>query len=518
MALRASAKISNLSEERLIVLKGKYSLFKSSLAIATLAIGLTLTTSPALAQDNEDGSAESEPKVTEFERAFEEQTRAPAVETETELNVEVIVEGLGVTWGMEEFDTNRIFVTQRDEGALHIVNLEDGSVSDALEGTPEVNNEGQGGLLDVTVSPDFDENREVYLTFAHDMEDGTVTALGKGVLSEDETALENFEIIFEAVPAYDGALHYGGRVIFDDNGNIFLTTGERSDDPIRERAQDLDAYLGKVIHITPDGEPVDTNPFIDDEEALDGIYSYGHRNIQGIDFNPDTGDLWIVEFGPQAGDELNIVEPGNNYGWPTVSYGIEYSGELINEGISEHEAQGFVEPRYYWDPTSAPSGMSFYDSDVIPEWTNNLFIGGLAPNYIVRVIIEDDMIVGEERLLTEEGERFRDILVTEDGALIASTDGGKIYKITAADGGDAVEGDEDADLEEDVDTEEDVDLEEDVDTEEDVDVEEEVDVEEDVDTEEDTDVEEDVDEDADADVDEDTDADADEDTDEEDAE
>ncbi|WP_084242861.1 PQQ-dependent sugar dehydrogenase [Planomicrobium okeanokoites] len=384
------------------------------------------------AEEAPDGSAETEPKVTEFEPAFPEQTRAPAVETETELNEEVIVEGLGVTWGMVEFEPNRLLVTQRDAAELLIVNLEDGSVSEPIAGTPEVNSEDQGGLLDVTVAPDFGESRMVFLTFSQDIEGGTVTAVGKGALSEDETSLENFEVIFQATPAYEGTLHYGGRIIFDDDGNLFLTTGERSDVESRDRAQDLDAYLGKVIHITQDGEPVESNPFVEDEEALDGIYSYGHRNIQGIDFNPETGDLWIVEFGPQAGDELNIVEPGNNYGWPVVSYGLEYSGEFVNEGISEHEAQGFIEPRYYWDPTSAPSGMSFYNNDAIPEWENNLFIGGLAPNYIVRVIIEGDTIVGEERLLTDEVQRFRDILVTEDGALIASTDGGLIYKISAA--------------------------------------------------------------------------------------
>ena len=390
------------------------------------------TTTEEGADEGANESAETEPKVTEFEPAFPEQTRAPAVETETELNEEVVVEGLGVTWGMVEFEPNRLLVTQRDAAELLIVNLEDGSVSDPIEGTPEVNNSGQGGLLDVAVAPDFDESRAVFMTFSQDLEGGTVTAVGKGVLSEDESSLEDFEVIFQATPAYDGDLHYGGRIIFDEEGNLFLTTGERSDDPIRERAQDLDAYLGKVIHITQDGEPVDSNPFVEDEDALDGIYSYGHRNIQGIDYNPETGDLWIVEFGPQAGDELNIIEPANNYGWPIVSYGIEYTGELINDGISEHEAQGFVEPRYYWDPTSAPSGMSFYDNDAIPEWENNLFIGGLAPNYIVRVVIEDDIIVGEERLLTDEAQRFRDILVTEDGALIASTDGGLIYQITAA--------------------------------------------------------------------------------------
>jgi len=390
------------------------------------------TTTEEGADEGANESAETEPKVTEFEPAFPEQTRAPAVETETELNEEVVVDGLGVTWGMVEFEPNRLLVTQRDAAELLIVNLEEGSVSDPIEGTPEVNNSGQGGLLDVAVAPDFDESRSVFMTFSQDIEGGTVTAVGKGVLSEDETSLEDFEVIFQATPAYDGDLHYGGRIIFDEEGNLFLTTGERSDDPIRERAQDLDAYLGKVIHITQDGEPVDSNPFVEDEDALDGIYSYGHRNIQGIDYNPETGDLWIVEFGPQAGDELNIIEPANNYGWPIVSYGIEYTGELINDGISEHEAQGFVEPRYYWDPTSAPSGMSFYDNDAIPEWENNLFIGGLAPNYIVRVVIEDDIIVGEERLLTDEAQRFRDILVTEDGALIASTDGGLIYQITAA--------------------------------------------------------------------------------------
>lgn len=383
-------------------------------------------------EESTNESAETEPKVTEFEPAFPEQTRAPAVETETELDTEVVVEGLGVSWGMEEFETNRILVTQRDAAELLIVNLEDGSVSDPIEGTPEVNNEDQGGLLDVTVAPDFEESRMVFLTFSQDIEGGTVTSVGKGMLSEDETSLEDFEVIFQATPAYEGTLHYGGRIIFDDEDNLFLTTGERSDVESRDRAQELDAYLGKVIHITQDGEPVESNPFVEDEDALDGIYSYGHRNIQGIDYNPATGDLWIVEFGPQAGDELNIIEPGNNYGWPVVSYGLEYSGEFVNDGVSEHEEQGFVEPRYYWDPTSAPSGMSFYDNDAIPEWENNMFIGGLAPNYIVRVVVEDDMIVGEERLLTDEVERFRDILVTEDGALIASTDGGSIYQITAA--------------------------------------------------------------------------------------
>lgn len=383
-------------------------------------------------EEEANESAETEPKVTEFEPAFPEQTRAPAVETETEIDTEVIVEGLGVSWGMAEFEPNRLLVTQRDTAELLIVNLEDGSVSDPIEGTPEVNNEDQGGLLDVATAPDFEESRLVFMTFAQDIEGGTVTAVGKGVLSEDETSLEDFEVIFQATPAYEGTLHYGGRIIFDDDGNLFLTTGERSDDESRDRAQELDAYLGKVIHITQDGEPVDTNPFVEDEDALDGIYSYGHRNIQGIDYNPATGDLWIVEFGPQAGDELNIIEPGNNYGWPIVSYGIEYTGELVNDGISEHEAQGFIEPRYYWDPTSAPSGMAFYDNDAIPEWENNLFIGALAPSYVVRVVIEDNMIVGEERLLTDEGERFRDILVTEDGALIAITDGGKVYKLSAA--------------------------------------------------------------------------------------
>src|SRR5690606_38979537 len=214
-------------------------------------------------------SAETEPKVTEFEPAFPEQTRAPAVVTETELDVEVVVEGLGVSWGMAEFEPNRLLVTQRDSAELLIVNLEDGSVSEPIEGTPEVNNAGQGGLLDVAVAPDFDKSRLVFLTFSQDIEGGTVTAVGKGVLSEDEASLEGFEVIFQAEPAYEGDLHYGGRIIFDEDDNLFLTTGERSDDPIRERAQDLDAYLGKVIHITQDGEAVESNPFIDDEEALD---------------------------------------------------------------------------------------------------------------------------------------------------------------------------------------------------------------------------------------------------------
>ena len=181
-------------------------------------------------------SAETEPKVTEFEPAFPEQTRAPAVVTETELNEEVIVEGLEVTWGMVEFEPNRLLVTQRDTAQLLIVNLEDGSVSEPIAGTPEVNSEDQGGLLDVAIAPDFDESRMVFLTFSQDIEGGTVTAVGKGVLSKDEASLENFEVIFQATPAYEGTLHYGGRIIFDEDGNLFLTTGERSDVESRDRA------------------------------------------------------------------------------------------------------------------------------------------------------------------------------------------------------------------------------------------------------------------------------------------
>ena len=222
-------------------------------------------------------------------------------------------------------------------------------------------------------------------------------------------------------------MHYGGRIIFDGKGNLFVITGERSVLPARYKAQTLDNAFGKVVHITTDGKPVAGGPFADTAGAFPEIYSYGHRNPLGIDLHPATGDLWVVEMGPRGGDELNLIKPGKNYGWPTVTYGIEYNGNTIGEGITIKE--GTEQPVYYWDPVISPGGMTFYDSNVIPEWKNNLFIAGLSSKHIIRLVIRENKIAGEERLLADQGQRIRDVTET-NGALYAITDEGRLYRIT----------------------------------------------------------------------------------------
>jgi glucose/arabinose dehydrogenase len=222
-------------------------------------------------------------------------------------------------------------------------------------------------------------------------------------------------------------MHFGSRIVFDENGNIFVSTGERSDLKTRPNAQLLDNGHGKVLHITPEGEPVEGNPFIDTPGALPEIYSYGHRNAQGLDIHPVTGELWLSEMGPRGGDEINLIKPGKNYGWATIGYGIEYSGAKVGDGITQKE--GMEQPVYYWDPVLSPSGMTFYNSDVIPEWKNNLFIGGLSSKHIARIVIKDNKVVGEERLLENEKQRIRDVGMGNDGALYAVTDEGRLYRI-----------------------------------------------------------------------------------------
>jgi glucose/arabinose dehydrogenase len=303
----------------------------------------------------------------------------------------------------------------------------DGTLSAKITGIPAVNDKGQGGLLGVTIDPDFTNNRMVYWVFSDNTPQGNLTAVAKGKLSDDESKIENVQVIYRATPAHKSALHYGGRILFDKTGNLFVSTGERSDLETRPLAQDLNAALGKILRITTDGKPAPGNPFEGRSDARPEIYSYGHRNPEGIAINPATGDLWEAEFGPRGGDEINLILPGKNYGWPIITYGIEYSGEKIGDSIQQKE--GMEQPVYYYDPSISPSGISFYSSDVIPEWNNNLFIGALSGMHIARLVIEDNKVVGEERLLADESQRFRDITQGNDGALYAITDQGRLYRI-----------------------------------------------------------------------------------------
>ncbi len=372
---------------------------------------------------------ETEAPNVDYKPAFEGQTRINGVKTKTPYEVQIIAQGLSNPWAVASLPDGRLIITEK-KGNLRIVSTT-GVVGDAITGFPDVDSRGQGGLLDVVTAPDFNTNRMLYFTlaeFAKNKKDGSVTAVGKGKLSADEKRIENFEIIFRAIPYFDNSMHFGSRIVFDKKGNIFVSTGERSDMKTRPAAQLLDNGYGKIVYITTDGKPVKGNPFISNSNALPEIYSYGHRNVQGLDIHPTTGDLWASEMGPKGGDEINLIKPGKNYGWPTIGYGIEYNGKKVGSGITQKD--GMEQPVYYWDPVLSPSGMTFYSSDIIAEWKDNLFIGGLSSKHIARIVLENNKVVGEERLLENENQRFRDVETGKDGALYAVTDEGRLYRIS----------------------------------------------------------------------------------------
>jgi glucose/arabinose dehydrogenase len=370
----------------------------------------------------------NEPNSPQYKPAFAGQTRIAGVKTKTELDVKILSSELVNPWGIVSLPDGRFLITEKTAGTMRIA-TNTGVLSAPITGLPKVNADGQGGLLGLALDPDFSNNRMLYWSFSEDQPEGTLTAVAKGRLANDEKTIENAVVIYRAFPAFPSNLHYGSRIVFDKNGNLFVSTGERSDIKSRPQAQQLNSALGKIVHITKDGQPAPDNPFLNNADAKPEIYSYGHRNVQSLALNPATGDLWNGEFGPRGGDEINIIKPGKNYGWPTITYGIEYSGKTIGMGITQKE--GMEQPVYYWDPVISPSGMTFYAADLIPEWKNNLFIGCLSGSHIARLVIKDNKVIGEERLLSEEGQRFRDVTVGKDGALYAVCDGqnGRLYRI-----------------------------------------------------------------------------------------
>lgn len=362
---------------------------------------------------------------TAYQPAFPGQTRAPGIQTSTELAIDVINGDLKQPWAISTLPDGRFLITQ-NKGTMVILKP-DGTLDKEITGLPEVEAAGQGGLLDVTPAPDFETSRMIFWGFSEKQPGGTLLAIVKGRLSQEENSIENTEVIYRAKPAHTGKLQYGCRIVFDDKGNLFVSTGERSDKEIRVQAQDLNSSLGKIIHIDQNGQAVSGGPFADTEGALPEIYAYGLRNPDGLAWNPQTGDLWEAEFGPKGGDEINLIKAGKNYGWPVITYGIEYSGEPVGEGIQEKE--GMEQPIYYWDPVISPGGITFYDGDLISEWKGNLFVAGLSGSHVARLKIENDKVTGEERLLEGKDERFRAITTGADGALYTVTDGGNLYRI-----------------------------------------------------------------------------------------
>ena len=368
---------------------------------------------------------ETNPANTNYSPAFAGQTRIGGVQTTTPFEARVVTSALSAPWGITSLPDGRLMVTQKG-GQLRIVTTA-GAVGSPITGLPAVNSSGQGGLLGLCIDPQFATNRMVYWVFSEQLAGGTLTAVAKGRLSDNETSVENAMVIYRAAPTANSNAHYGGRILFDSNGNLFVSTGERSNLNTRPLSQSVTAALGKIVRITTDGQPAPGNPTFTGAGALPELYSIGHRNPQGLAIHPATGDLWQSEHGPRGGDEINRVTAGANYGWPVITYGIEYSGQPIGAGIQQQN--GLEQPIYYWDPVISPSGITFYKGNRMPEWENNLFIGALSGQHIARLIIENNKVIGEERLLENENQRFRDVTQGTDNALYAITDAGRLYRI-----------------------------------------------------------------------------------------
>ncbi len=396
--------------------------------VTAYAATLLLGTGAVLAQSVETGP----PNAPDQQPAFQQQARAPMPETQLAVETETVAEGLPQLWAMEFLPDGRMLVTAK-EGAMHII--ADGVAGPAIEGVPEVDARGQGGLLDVALAPDFESSNRIFFSFAEPRDGGNGTSVATAVLAEDGEGggtLEDVEVIFRQTPAYDGRLHFGSRLVFGPEGELYVTVGERSDDEVRTQAQDLGSGFGKIFRITPEGEPFPGNPFAEVEGALPEIWSLGHRNLQAATLDAE-GRLWTVEHGPAGGDELNRPEAGVNYGWPEVTYGVEYSGAAVGEGITQNAET--EQPVYYWDPVIAPSGMALYEGDAFPTLENTFLVGGLITQDVVVLHIADDLVVAEERIPV--GARVRDVRVGPDGAIYAVTedrDAGSstIVRITSA--------------------------------------------------------------------------------------
>jgi aldose sugar dehydrogenase len=349
---------------------------------------------------------------------------APQVSPGGESKVEVttVAKGLEHPWSLAFLPDGRMLVTERG-GTLRYVTRE-GALSDPVAGVPPVHAEGQGGLLDVVLDPAFEENSVIYLSYAEPAPDGTNgTAVARARL--DGGRLAGLEVIFRQRPKYKGHHHFGSRLVFAPDGNLFVTTGERNSQ--RDKSQDLGTHLGKVIRIKPDGGVPADNPFVSRQGTLPETWSYGHRNIQGAALHPATGALWTHEHGPRGGDEINIAAAGKNYGWPVITYGREYSGPAIGEGTAK---PGMEQPLHYWVPSIAPSGMAFHDGRVYPAWKGQLFVGALAAAQLVRLeVTPDGKVAREERIAI--GKRVRDVREGPDGALylITDEDAGQILRV-----------------------------------------------------------------------------------------
>ena len=342
------------------------------------------------------------------------------------VRVQTVAQGLEHPWALAFLPDGRMLVTERP-GRVRLVER-DGRLSEPLASVPRVQASGQGGLLDAALDPRFADNRLVYLAYAEPGEGRRAgTAVARGRLGEGR--LEDVQVVYRQQPKVEGANHFGSRLVFARDGTLFITQGDRF--TYRDGAQDLSVGFGKIVRINPDGSVPRDNPFVDRAGARPEIWSYGHRNIQSAALHPQTGQLWTVEHGARGGDELNRPEAGKNYGWPIITYGVDYSGARIGEGTAK---PGMEQPIYYWDPVIAPSGMVFYTGAAFPDWQGSILIGSLRPGLLVRLTLEDGRVTGEERYLSDLGERIRDVRQGPDGLVYLLTDSrdGRLLRVLPA--------------------------------------------------------------------------------------
>lgn len=391
--------------------------------------GYANNSTDSVAHNNTDTNGlppvETKSPNSNYKSAFAGQTRVGGVKTTTPYKVEKIADKLGAPFAIVAMPDGRLMVTLKS-GFMEIHDA-NGKLVKKITCLPPVVYAGQGGLLDVAFDPNFASNKIMYWSYSEKYNGDNVTAVAKGKLNEAAGKVENITVIFRAAPSTSSSLQYGSRLVFDKDGNLFVSVGEKFTPESRVQAQQLNSLLGKIVKITTDGKPAAGNPFLNKQGAKPEIFSYGHRNPEGLDINPATGELWESEFGPRGGDEINIIRAGKNYGWPVITYGREYNGDQVGEGIQQKA--GMEQPVYYWDPVISPSGICFYKGNAIPEWKNNLFIAALSGQHLDRLVIKNNKVVGEERLLADINNRIRDVTYTND-MLYAITDNGDIYRIS----------------------------------------------------------------------------------------
>jgi glucose/arabinose dehydrogenase len=425
------------------------------MTIRSLAVSAVLASSfvcprglavPAFAQasasakasaDRSAGQAGVDPRPAnnpEQKPAHAGQTDAPEKKSGVAFDVVTVAEALQNPWGMAFLPGGKMLITERP-GRLRVLSA-DGKLSAPVTGLPAVDARGQGGLLDVALDPAFAKNNIIYWSYAEPTAEQGVnnTAVAKGKFVDDAAAprVDDVQAIYHQRPSLRSPLHFGSRLVFGRDGTLFITQGDRSITEGRMQSQKMDSGLGKIVRINTDGSIPKDNPFVGKDGVLPEIWSIGHRNIQSAALHPTTGELWEVEHGTRGGDEINIARKGRDYGWPTIAYGIEYRGGPITGGITQQE--GMDQPLYYWDPIIGPSGMAFYTGSLFPAWKGNLFIGGHGTRDLVRLELNGDRVVAEERLLKDlqpKPEAIRDVRQGPDGAIYLLTDGsaGRLLKL-----------------------------------------------------------------------------------------